>query len=71
MLEARNVRIARNVRRADHGARAKRRLAEVEQVILSLNDEDLLDFADIFHSKSPTMLFEIAAMEMLRRGIEL
>lgn len=62
---------ARTTRRADHGARAKKRLAEVERAILTLNDEDLLDFADIFYRKSPTPLSEIAAIEMDRRGLEL
>jgi urease accessory protein UreE len=71
MLKARKIRKARSIWRVDHSARARKRLAEVEQVILSLDDEDLLDFADILHSRSPTMLSEIATAEMLRRGIAL
>lgn len=57
--------------RADRGARALKRLAEIEATIVALGDEDLLDLADIFTGKAATPLGEIAAAEMQRRKIAL
>ncbi len=51
--------------------RALERLAAIETSIAGLNDEDLLDLADIFKSETATPLGEIAAAEMTRRGISL
>lgn len=47
------------------------RLAAVEASIVALDDEDLLDFADIFVRGAPTPLREMAEAEMQRRQINL
>lgn len=58
-------------RQADQGERARKRLAQIEASIISLNDEDLLDLADIFKTQVGTPLVETAAAEMQRRNIRL
>ncbi|WP_112383703.1 hypothetical protein ACLN6N_17870 (plasmid) [Sphingomonas carotinifaciens] len=58
-------------RQADQGERARKRLAQIEASIISLNDEDLLDLADIFKTQAGTPLVETAAAEMQRRNIRL
>ncbi|WP_353467452.1 hypothetical protein [Sphingomonas faeni] len=54
----------RNKRRAEQGAHATERLACVEASIVALQNEDLLDFADIFRSQIDTPLAKMAAAEM-------
>lgn len=61
----------RITRRADHGSRALKRLSEIETSIATLNNDDLLDLADIFMGQPNTPLGKIAAAEMLRREIAL
>jgi hypothetical protein len=51
--------------------RAAERLIEIETSVTRLNDEDLLDLADIFRAETLTVLGEIANAEMTRRGISL
>lgn len=50
--------------------RAVRRLAAIERSIKALDDEDLLDLADIFAS-APSPLSDIATLEMANRKISL
>jgi hypothetical protein len=58
-------------RRSAEGARALSRLDEVAASIAALNDEDLLDLADIFSAHAPTLLGDIATAEMGRRNLRL
>lgn len=61
--------------------RIKRQTAAVEQAVarldaiqasvVALGDEDLLDFADIFRSATPTPLWDLAAAEMHKRDLRL
>lgn len=60
----------RTKRRADNGVRAAHRLAQIETSIRTLQNEDLLDFADIFRSQLQTPLAEIAYGEMAKRNIK-
>ena len=55
----------------DQNKRAKKRLEAIELSIAALVDEDLLDLADIFIGSPTTPMAEIAAAEMIRRGISL
>ena len=48
-----------------------RRLAAIEAAVAALDDEDLLDFADIFAGGDPTPLRAMAEEQMRRRGISL
>lgn len=57
--------------RADRGARAMKRFAELKASIAALGDEDLLDLADIFKEAPSTVLWDIAFAEMARRNISL
>lgn len=57
--------------RADRGARAIKRLAEIEASITALVDEDLLDLADIFKGEPRTTLGDMASSEMAKRDISL
>jgi hypothetical protein len=57
--------------RADRGARAIKRLAEIETSIAGLSNEDLLDLADIFVGKPAAPLSDIASAEMTKRNIRL
>lgn len=61
----------REKRAAAQAARARDRLGAIEAGIAALDNDDLLDFADIFAGGEPTPLREIAAAEMKRRGISL
>ena len=61
----------RNKWRADHGARAMKRIAELEASITALDNDDLLDLADIFKEKPSTALWEISFAEMTRRKVSL
>jgi hypothetical protein len=56
---------------ADQGARAVVRLRQIETSIGVLNDEDLLDLADIFKGQASGPLGDLASVEMLKRGISL
>lgn len=47
------------------------RFTAVEAAILALDNEDLLDFADIFAGCQQTPLWEIASAEMQKRGLSL
>ena len=62
---------ARFKRLAAQDERARRRLAEIEMSIAALNDEDLLDFADIFKESPRTPLAQSAFAEVARRGLPL
>lgn len=62
---------SRMKRRADPGSRAMKRLSQIEASIAALNNEDLLDFADIFRPDSRSPLAETASAEMEKRGISL
>jgi hypothetical protein len=59
----------RSKRLADHSGRAIQRLAEIEASILSLNDDDLLDLADIFKEKPATPLGLVSSKEVARRQL--
>jgi hypothetical protein len=61
----------REKRRAIETERAFARLAAVEAAIVALDDEDLLDLADIFSHRDPTPLRDMAEVEMRRRNISL
>ena len=61
----------RNKRRVEQGVQATERLARVEASIEALQNEDLLDLADIFRSQIDTPLAEMAAAEMKNRAISL
>lgn len=58
-------------RSAAEGTRAITKLAEVQASIIALNNEDLLDLADIFSGKTPTFITDIAAAELKRRNLGL
>ena len=55
----------------DRGTRALKHLDEIEASTRALEDNDLLDFADIFVGHSGTLLGEIAADEMAKPKIGL
>lgn len=65
MLETRRKRLAAR------DARAVQLVAEIERSIAGLENEDLLDLADIFRGARRGALGEMAAREMARRGISL
>ncbi len=50
---------------------AMQRLAAIEASITTLENEDLLDIADIFKAEPQTPLAETAFAEMARRSISL
>jgi hypothetical protein len=58
-------------RRSAQGARALTRIDEIQASIAGLNDEDLLDLADIFSAHAPTFLGDAASAEMVRRNLRL
>ncbi|MES2421904.1 MAG: hypothetical protein V4595_11500 [Pseudomonadota bacterium] len=58
-------------RRTVEGAQAVAQLAAIHASIAALNDEDLLDLADIFAREPSGTLKTIAAAEMTRRGVSL
>ena len=57
--------------RAADGARARKWLAKIDASISALNDEDLLDLADIFSIEAHTPLGDAAFAEMKRRNLSL
>lgn len=62
---------SRKKRLAVEDARAARLLSEIELSIRQLEDEDLLDMADIFRDEQRGPLAGIAASEMAKRNISL
>ncbi|RYE98110.1 MAG: hypothetical protein EOO77_37830 [Oxalobacteraceae bacterium] len=58
-------------RQAEQGEYARKRLVLIEASITGLNDDDLLDLADIFNGEPRTPLGESAFAEMARRNISL
>jgi len=61
----------RTKRRARRAAHAEASLASIEGSITALQNEDLLDLADIFRSEADAVIGEMAAVEMKKRGITL
>ena len=61
----------RKKREARRSALAAERLAQVTASIAGLENEDLLDLADIFRATPATPIMQYAAAEMARRGISL
>ena len=55
--------------RSHRGARALKTVAEIEAAIVALQDEDLLDFHDIFAGRIGGVLEKLAAEEMARRNL--
>lgn len=47
------------------------RLADIEFSLLSLDDEDLLDIADIFRNQPTSLIGQIVLAEMEKRHISL
>lgn len=62
---------ARKKRFAARDARAVKLVADIELGIAALENEDLLDLADIFRDAKHGPLGQMAAAEMVRRGISL
>lgn len=58
-------------RLASQSERTEKRVAAIETAIVVLDNEDLLDLADIFEAKPDNLIKEIANAEMRRRGISL
>lgn len=56
---------------AAHTDRALDRLHAIEAAIIALDNDDLLDFADIFAGGEASPLRDIATAEMERRSISL
>lgn len=56
---------------ANKGARAVEALRLIETSIGDLNDEDLLDLADIFKGRADAPLSGMASTEMAKRNISL
>lgn len=61
----------RRKRLAQRGEAAVQRLSNIEASVASLDNEDLLDLADIFKADPHTPLREVAFAEMARRNIKL
>ncbi|MGN7160521.1 hypothetical protein [Sphingomonas sp. SAFR-052] len=58
-------------RLAEQGSRNDKRAAAIEAAIIALDNDDLLDLADIFEAKAENPIKEIARFEMAKRGISL
>jgi hypothetical protein len=58
-------------RLAAEGARAVTRISEIQASVAALNDEDLLDLADIFSGETPTFIGDVASTELKRRNLTL
>lgn len=56
-------------RQARHNARAENHLAAIQASIIALDDEDLLDIADIFRDRRDTPLAAYAFAEVDRRKL--
>lgn len=61
----------RNKRHARQAAHAAASLASIEVSITSLQNDDLLDLADIFRLQAKSPIAVMAAAEMNKRGIAL
>ena len=62
---------ARIKRQTNQVGRIAQRLTAIEASIIALDDEDLLDIADIFKQKPETPIAQCAFAEMDRRKISL
>lgn len=62
---------ARMKRLAEQSERAERRINAVETAIITLDDDDLLDLADIFEARPDNPIKDIARAEMQKRAISL
>jgi len=58
-------------RRAAQGERAVDELAEINKSITALNNEDLLDLADIFSREPRPLLGDMAFAELAERHLSL
>ncbi len=58
-------------RLADQGERIEQRLRQIEAAIVALDNDDLLDLADIFKAKPDNPIGQIAHAEMAKRAISL
>lgn len=58
-------------RLACRGERIERRLEQTEAAIIALDNDDLLDLADIFEAKPDNPIRQIAKAEMAKRNISL
>ena len=58
-------------RRTAFAAQAVSQLADIQASIVALNDEDLLDLADIFDAQAGSPLRELASAEMAKRNLSL
>lgn len=58
-------------RLAGQGERIEQRLRQVEAAIVALDNDDLLDLADIFEAKPDNPIRQIAQAEMAKRAISL
>lgn len=58
-------------RLASQGERIEKRTDAIEKAIIALDNDDLLDLADIFEAKPDNPIKEIANAEIQRRGISL
>ncbi len=58
-------------RLAGQSERIERRLIAIEASIVALDNDDLLDLADIFEGKPDNPIKDIAKAEMARRNISL
>ncbi len=58
-------------RLADRGERTEQRLKQIEAAIVALDNDDLLDLADIFEAKPDNPLRQIAKAEMAKRALHL
>lgn len=58
-------------RLADQGERIEQRLRQIEAAIVALDNDDLLDLADIFKARPDNPIRQIAQAEMARRAISL
>lgn len=65
MLRTRMKRIA------EKSERTEQRVVAIEAAIAALDNDDLLDLADIFDAKADNPLKEITKSEMMKRGISL
>lgn len=64
--------LKRRIKQRDlEGARAVKIMADIRASIAALNDEDLLDLADIFRGEAHTSLMKLAAAEMEKRNLRL
>ncbi|MES3153929.1 hypothetical protein O6Y00_16140 [Sphingomonas faeni] len=64
----RKTRTKRHARRAAYNEAS---IASIEGSIAALENEDLLDLADIFRLQAESPIAEMAAAEMKKRGITL